>query len=122
MQERHGPDQEEEQRNKNGKGTRTVTKTEPCESFFNFFSPPKIPGPEDEEMEDEEFERRQQELEADYDMGISFREKLVPHAVKWFTGEAEDDAEFGDDEDEYGDDEEIDEEEDDEEDDAPPQR
>ncbi len=36
------------QRNKNGKGTRVVTKTEPCESFFNFFSPPRIPGPEEE--------------------------------------------------------------------------
>jgi hypothetical protein len=36
------------QRNKNGKGTRVVTKTEPCESFFNFFSPPCIPGPEEE--------------------------------------------------------------------------
>eukprot|EP00961_Rhodomonas_salina_P104013 1399950-Rhodomonas_salina.1 len=79
------------QRNKKGKGTRTVTKTEPCESFFNFFSPPKIPNPEEEPMEEEELEQRQMELESDYEMGIAFQERLVPHAIKWFTGEADDD-------------------------------
>lgn len=111
------------QRNKNGKGTRTVTKTEPCQSFFNFFNPPKIPGPEDLDMPDEELEHRQQELEADYDMGISFREKVIPHAVKWFTGEAEDeddDYEEEDDGEEF--DEELEEGDEDEEEDEPPQR
>jgi nucleosome assembly protein 1-like 1 len=111
------------QRNKNGKGTRTVTKTEPCESFFNFFNPPKIPGPEDLDMPDEELEHRQQELEADYDMGVSLREKLIPHAVKWFTGEAEDDDDDYDDdegEEDFEDDELDEGEEDDEEDEAPP--
>jgi nucleosome assembly protein 1-like 1 len=112
------------QRNKNGKGTRTVTKTEPCESFFNFFNPPKIPGPEDLDMPDEELEHRQQELEADYDMGISLREKVIPHAVKWFTGEAEDDDDDYDDEDdgEEYDGEELEEGDEDEEEDEPPQR
>ena len=112
------------QRNKNGKGTRTVTKTEPCPSFFNFFNPPKIPGPEDLEMQEEELETRQQELEADYDMGISFRERVIPHAVKWFTGEADDDDD-DDYDDEEGDedfDEELDEGEEDDEEDEPPQK
>ena len=112
------------QRNKNGKGTRTVTKTEPCPSFFNFFNPPKIPGPEDLEMQEEELETRQQELEADYDMGISFRERVIPHAVKWFTGEADDDDD-DDYDDEDGDedfDEELDEGEEDDEEDEPPQK
>lgn len=109
------------QRNKNGKGTRTVTKTEPCESFFNFFSPPKIPTNEDMEMGMEEMERRQQELEADYDMGISFREKLVPHAVKWFTGEADDEDDYDDEgEEDFEEGEEEGEEDDEDEDEAPP--
>lgn len=89
------------QRNKNGKGTRVVTKTEPCESFFNFFSPPKIPGPDEEGMEEEEMEQRQMELESDYEMGIAFQERIVPHAVKWFTGEADDDEMDDDDDDDY---------------------
>ena len=111
------------QRNKNGKGTRVVTKTEPCESFFNFFSPPKIPGLEEdeEELEEEEMEQRQMELESDYEMGIAFQERIVPHALKWFTGEAEDDDEYDDyDEDEEFDEDDLDDDEDDE--DEPRQR
>ena len=43
----------------------------------------------------------QVELESDYEMGVALQERIVPHAVKWFTGEAEDD----DDDDEYMDEE-----------------
>jgi nucleosome assembly protein 1-like 1 len=32
-------------------------------------------------------------------MGIAFQERLVPHAIKWFTGEAEDDDDDDDDDD-----------------------
>jgi nucleosome assembly protein 1-like 1 len=91
------------QRNKKGSGTRTVTKEEPCESFFNFFSPPSIPNPEDEPLDEEEMEQRQMELESDYEMGIAFQERLVPHAIKWFTGEAEDEDDDYDDEDDMED-------------------
>ena len=38
------------------KGTRSskpITKTEPCDSFFNFFSPPAMPTEEDELDEEE---------------------------------------------------------------------
>jgi len=89
------------QRNKKGSGTRTVVKEEPCESFFNFFSPPSIPNPEEEALDEEEMEQRQMELESDYEMGIAFQERLVPHAIKWFTGEAEDDDEYEDDEEDF---------------------
>jgi nucleosome assembly protein 1-like 1 len=99
------------QRNKKGSGTRTVVKEEPCESFFNFFSPPSIPNPEEEALDEEEMEQRQMELESDYEMGIAFQERLVPHAVKWFTGEAEDEDDDYDEDDEdmegFEDDEEV---------------
>jgi nucleosome assembly protein 1-like 1 len=36
-------------------------------------------------------EQRQFELTNDFMMGIAFQERLVPHAIKWFTGEAYDD-------------------------------
>mmetsp|Transcript_27662 Transcript_27662/g.46305 ORF Transcript_27662/g.46305 Transcript_27662/m.46305 type:complete len:392 (+) Transcript_27662:189-1364(+) len=91
---------------KGSKSSKPITKTEPCESFFNFFSPPQVPDEED--LEEEEAERLQEEMEADYEMGSIIREKLIPRAVLWFTGEMmdeeEDDEEEDDDDDEEGDD------------------
>jgi len=74
------------QRNKNTKQTRIVKKTVPTESFFRFFSPPKPPT-EDEDDEDagSDIEER---LELDYQLGEDIKEKLIPRAVDWFTGEA----------------------------------
>lgn len=65
------------------KQTRVVRKTVPCESFFNFFNPPKAPTEEDEG--NTEIEER---LELDYQLGEDIKEKLIPRAVDWFTGEA----------------------------------
>ncbi|KAL9623261.1 MAG: hypothetical protein Q9160_002368 [Pyrenula sp. 1 TL-2023] len=96
------------QRNKNTKQTRIVKKTVPCESFFNFFSPPKAPDDEDEDAASDIEER----LELDYTLGEDMKEKLIPRAIDWFTGEAlqfEDDIEEdieGDFEDEDDEDEE----------------
>jgi len=71
------------QRNKNTKQTRIVKKTVPTESFFNFFSPPKPPAEEDEVSSDIE-----ERLELDYQLGEDIKEKLIPRAIDWFTGEA----------------------------------
>jgi len=60
-----------------------VRKTVPCESFFNFFNPPKPPADEDEGTTDIE-----ERLELDYQLGEDIKEKLIPRAVDWFTGEA----------------------------------
>ncbi|KAJ6264861.1 hypothetical protein Dda_1014 [Drechslerella dactyloides] len=74
------------QRNKNTKQTRIVKRTVPVESFFNFFTPPKPPTSEDgSQAEDEELEQR---LELDYTLGEDIKEKLIPRAVDWYTGEA----------------------------------
>jgi nucleosome assembly protein 1-like 1 len=37
---------------KGSKNTKPMTKTEDCESFFNFFSPPQVPDDEEEIDED----------------------------------------------------------------------
>ncbi|TVY85197.1 putative nucleosome assembly protein [Lachnellula suecica] len=101
------------QRNKNTKQTRVVKKTVPTESFFNFFSPPKAPTDDDDDDAASDIEER---LELDYQLGEDIKEKLIPRAIDWFTGEAlqfeelDDDMEEGDFEDE--DDEEDDESED----------
>eukprot|EP00918_Siedleckia_nematoides_P072961 GHVU01159279.1.p1 GENE.GHVU01159279.1~~GHVU01159279.1.p1 ORF type:complete len:384 (+),score=96.41 GHVU01159279.1:87-1238(+) len=84
-----------------GRGTtRKVTKTVPNDSFFNFFSPPEVP---DGDEPDEDTEAL---LAADYEIGHFIRERIVPRAVLYFTGEALDD---DDEYDEEGDEEEGDE-------------
>ncbi|KZF22644.1 nucleosome assembly protein [Xylona heveae TC161] len=96
------------QRNKNTKQTRVVKKTVPTESFFNFFSPPKAPTEDDDDAASDIEER----LELDYQLGEDIKEKLIPRAIDWFTGEAlqfeeldedVDDGEFEDEDDEEDD-------------------
>lgn len=89
------------------KQTRIVKKTVPTESFFNFFSPPKAPTEDDDDAASDIEER----LELDYQLGEDIKEKLIPRAIDWFTGEAlafeeldEDDLEGFDDEDDEDDD------------------
>ncbi|KAK6460252.1 nucleosome assembly protein-domain-containing protein [Scheffersomyces coipomensis] len=143
------------QRNKNTKQTRTIEKLTPTESFFNFFDPPKPPKKaededdedeehdekhikDDEDDEDEEDEDAEEELEArlelDYQLGEEFKDRLIPRAIDWFTGDAvdyypgeeeefdEDDEEEDDDEDDDDEDDEDDEEDDDDEDDGQGQK
>jgi nucleosome assembly protein 1-like 1 len=63
-----------------------VKKTVPTESFFNFFSPPAAPDDDDEEVDaSTDIEER---LELDYQLGEDIKEKLIPRAIDWFTGEA----------------------------------
>ncbi|KAF2159854.1 hypothetical protein M409DRAFT_70746 [Zasmidium cellare ATCC 36951] len=118
------------QRNKNTKQTRIVKKTIPTPSFFDFFNPAKPPSDDDDDEIDDEIEAK---LELDYQLGEDIKEKLIPRAIDWFTGEAlqfeqglddfdEDDFEDEDDEDDDDDDErdEDDEEEDDDEEEGNP--
>ena len=110
------------------KQTRIVKKTVPTESFFNFFSPPKAPTEDDDDAASDIEER----LELDYQLGEDIKEKLIPRAIDWFTGEAlafeeldEDDLEGFDDEDDEDDDdisEDQDDEEESEDDDVGPSR
>ncbi|XP_071100076.1 nucleosome assembly protein 1-like 1-A isoform X2 [Haliotis cracherodii] len=68
-----------------GRGTtRTVTKTVQNDSFFNFFNPPSVPEGEEADM-DEDLEAL---LAADFEIGHFIRERIVPRAVLYFTGEA----------------------------------
>ena len=41
---------------------------------------------DDEDLDEEEGERLQEEMEADYEMGSILRERVIPRAVAWFTG------------------------------------
>lgn len=85
------------QRNKTTKQTRTIEKLTPTESFFNFFDPPKPPkASENEEEEDEDEDEDENEedddlearLELDYQLGEEIKDRLIPRAIDWFTGDA----------------------------------
>merc|ERR1711962_226698 len=86
---------------------RTITKTVKNESFFNFFSPP-----ESAEGDEEVDEVTEAVLAQDYETGHFFRDRVIPRAVLYFTGEAHDDEsddeEGEDDEGEYDEDEDED--------------
>ena len=56
---------------------RMLTKTEPCASFFNFFSPPAVPENPNEADEDE-MEELQQAMEEDYELGCAPRRPENP--------------------------------------------
>jgi len=85
------------QKHKSKGATRFVTKEVKTDSFFNFFDPPKDDG---EEMDDENKEL----LNADFEIGQILRDRIIPRAVLYYTGEAHDE------DDEFDEDEEIDEE------------
>ncbi|XP_032814260.1 nucleosome assembly protein 1-like 4 isoform X1 [Petromyzon marinus] len=79
-----------------GRGTvRTLTKTVPNDSFFNFFNPPQVAEGEELDEDSEVI------LTADFEIGHFFRERVVPRAVLYFTGEAiEDEEEYEEEEEE----------------------
>ncbi|KAL9399321.1 hypothetical protein Peur_008282 [Populus x canadensis] len=101
---------------KGSKNAKPITKTEDCESFFNFFSPPQVPD-DDEDIDEDTAEELQNQMEQDYDIGSTIRDKIIPHAVSWFTGEAVQGDELGLDDGDNDDDEDIDEDDDEEEED-----
>ncbi|XP_016380171.1 nucleosome assembly protein 1;1-like [Sinocyclocheilus rhinocerous] len=88
-----------------GRGTvRTVTKEVPQDSFFNFFNPVKAsPDGMDEDLDFT--------LATDFEIGHFFRERVIPKAVLYFTGEAlEDDESYEEEDLEEGEEEDLDDE------------
>ncbi|ERL94468.1 hypothetical protein D910_11745 [Dendroctonus ponderosae] len=84
---------------------RVVTKTVQNDSFFNFFSPPTIPeGTKDEDV-DEDLRNL---LTSDFEIGHYIRERVIPRAVLYFTGEAIEDEDYEEEEEDEEDEEEDD--------------
>jgi len=105
------------QKNKRTKQIRKLTETVSVPSFFNFFTKKDIPTEEElENMTEEQVEELEVLMEADYEAGVILRDKVIPHAVLWFTGEAVDSDMDMEDDGFEGEDEEDEEEEDEEED------
>merc|ERR1711864_37177 len=82
---------------------RVITKQVKADSFFNFFDPPTVPDDPNAEVDED----TQALLTADFEIGHYIRERIVPRAVLFFTGEAlEDESDFEEEEDDSEDDDE----------------
>jgi len=91
------------QKHKNKGNVRTITKQVKADSFFNFFEPPQVPDDPKAEVDEE----TQAILTADFEIGHYIRERIVPRAVLYFTGEAlEEDSDFEEEESDEDDDDE----------------
>lgn len=86
------------QRHPRTKQTRVVDGLVETSSFFNFFSNHRLPSEiQLEKLNEEEIAELELTIEADYEVGIILREKIIPHAILWYLGEAEDDFSDNDD-------------------------
>eukprot|EP00759_Apiculatamorpha_spiralis_P040481 PhF_6_TR39038/c0_g1_i1/m.58425/K11279/NAP1L1, NRP; nucleosome assembly protein 1-like 1 len=80
-----------QQKHRTKKTVRTVEQEVKCDSFFNFFDPPRIPQEDDaeeEEDEDVDYEELEARIEYDYEIGNAFKDRLIPRAVDYFTAAA----------------------------------
>lgn len=69
-------------------GTKTILKEEKRDTFFNFFQPPLI-SMDTKRAHDDDDELVAQ-LDTDFDIGLGIKDKLIPKAVLYYTGEARD--------------------------------
>ena len=68
-------------------GTKTLLKEEKRDTFFNFFQPPPISMDTERADDDDELVAQ---LDTDFDIGLGIKDKLIPKAVLYYTGEARD--------------------------------
>jgi len=94
------------QKHKQKGNIRTVNQPVDVDSFFNFFNPPKVPDDPENELDEE----TQMRLTNDFEIGQYIRERIVPRAVLYFTGEALED-DYEEEEEEEGEEEDDEEEE-----------
>lgn len=97
----------------NPSDVKKVTKTEECESFFNFFKDytapdySKVPEKKKEDDDDEEIDENEY-IDEEFELGNFFKDELIPYSLEYYLDlvDEEDDFEEGeDDEDDEDDDE-----------------
>lgn len=95
----------------------TQVKKEPQESFFRFFDTPDMED-DTNDLEPEEVYELQEQISMEMEVGFEIKNKIIPRAVDWFTGEAVADESSDEEDEDYegeDDDEDYDEEDDEEE-------
>merc|ERR1712223_574794 len=86
------------QKHKSKGNVRTITKQVKNDSFFNFFDPPPISDDPDADVDPE----TQDLLTADFEIGHYIRDRIIPRAVLFFTGEALEEDDYDEEEEEEG--------------------
>eukprot|EP00096_Caligus_rogercresseyi_P003108 TRINITY_DN1569_c0_g1_i1.p1 TRINITY_DN1569_c0_g1~~TRINITY_DN1569_c0_g1_i1.p1 ORF type:complete len:338 (+),score=147.02 TRINITY_DN1569_c0_g1_i1:135-1148(+) len=71
-------------RGSNNKRSNPNSESSKADSFFNFFDPPEIPEDPNAQIDAD----LQELLSMDFEIGHYIREKIIPRAVLYFTGEA----------------------------------
>ena len=92
-------------KNKKKGDTKTVTKYEETESFFNFFKDydinDKSKKEDEDDDEDEEGEMKIEEIiEEEHDLGLFIKEELIPYAVEYYLDVVGDEEMMGEEDDE----------------------
>ena len=97
-------------KNKRTKQIKTVQKKEKVPSFFSSFKNfvKKDDKAKDEEKDDEEDDEEPDELtiEDEYDQALQFKEEIIPYAIEYYLGIADDEDDLGGEEDEEDEEEE----------------
>lgn len=63
---------------------------DPCDSFFNFFRPSDLPSFQTDNADPDLLDEFRELLQADYEVGEFIKDHLVPFALDWFMGLADD--------------------------------
>ena len=90
-------------KNKRTKMVKTITKKESVPSFFSSFRHfEKKEGDNKEAKDDEEEDEEGEELtiEDEYDLALQFKEEIIPYAIEYYLGIAEDEDDLDEDEEE----------------------
>jgi nucleosome assembly protein 1-like 1 len=97
-------------KNKRTKQIKTVQKKEKVPSFFSSFKNfvKKDDKAKDEEKDDDEDDEEPDELtiEDEYDQALQFKEEIIPYAIEYYLGIADDEDDLGGEEDEEDEEEE----------------
>lgn len=93
-----------QQKHKQRGVVRTLTKTLPNDSFFNFFNPPQVQD-DDKNVDDE----TQMLLASDFEIGHFLRARIIPKAILYYTGEVMDEDDDGEEEEEEEEEEDLEE-------------
>lgn len=74
-----------------GGAGKVITKKEPCDSFFNFFSPPSPPA-DGQDLNEDELDALEEVVGADFELGDTIRNDVIARAVQYYLDEVEGDS------------------------------
>lgn len=74
-----------------GGAGKVITKKEPCDSFFNFFSPPSPPA-DGQDLDEDELDALEEVVGADFELGDTIRNDVIARAVLYYLDEVEGDS------------------------------